>query len=71
MNNLRLLTAVLLSGGLLAGGQTVVSLEEIFSTAEANSVQLRPSLTAVEEARHDIDVAKNALLPDFIRMRRV
>lgn len=65
MNNLRLLTAVLLSGGLLAGGQTVVSLEEIFSTAEANSVQLRPSLTAVEEARHDIDVAKNALLPEI------
>ena len=50
MNNLRLLTGllsiVLSGGGACAYGQSVITLEEIFETAEANSVQLRPSLTA-------------------------
>ena len=70
MNNLRLLTgllsAILLSGGVCASGQqaTVVTLDEIFSSAEAGSAQLRPSFTAEEEARREISVARSQRLPD-------
>ena len=71
MNNHRLLTgllaATLLSAGVCAFGQTprVMSIEELFETAETNSVQLRPSFTAEEEARHEVSVARSNRLPDI------
>ncbi len=69
MNNLRLLTGLfvsaLLSGGVCAYGQSVITLEEVFESAEANSAQLRPYFTAGEEARREIDVAKSARMPDI------
>jgi len=71
MNNHRLLTGLLftalLSGGVHATGgiPAVLSLEEIFDAAEANSVQLRPSFTAEEEARREISVARSQRLPDI------
>lgn len=71
MNNLRLLAgllaATLLSGGVCAVGQTkrVISIEDLFDIAEANSVQLRPTLSAEEEARRDISVARSEWLPDI------
>lgn len=69
MNNLRLLAgllcAALLSDGVCSYGQTVVTLEEIFESAEAGSAQLRPSLTAQEEARREISVARSGRLPDI------
>ncbi len=69
MNNLRLLArlawAALLSGGVCAYGQSVVTLEEIFRSAEANSAQLRPSLTAIAEADQEIKTTQSAKLPDI------
>ncbi|MDE6295557.1 MAG: TolC family protein [Muribaculaceae bacterium] len=69
MNNLRLLTgllSVLVSGvGVCAYGQSVITLEEIFETAEANSAQLRPSVTAQTEAEREISVARSGRLPDI------
>ena len=69
MNNLRLLTGllslVLLSGGVGAYGQSVITLEEIFESAESNSIQLRPSFTAQSEAEHEISVARSGRLPDI------
>ncbi len=69
MNNLRLLAgsvcAVLLSGGVCAYSQSVVTLEEIFESAETNSTQLRPFISAREEALKDISVAKAGRLPDI------
>lgn len=68
MNNLRLLTGLLSvalsGGGLHSYGQSVVTLEEIFETAEANSAQLRPYLTAQQEAQREISVARSGRLPD-------
>ena len=69
MNNLRLLTGllsvVLSSGGVCAYGQSVVTLEEIFESAETNSAQLRPSFTAQTEAEREIRVARAGRLPDI------
>ncbi len=69
MNNLRLLTGllpiVLSSGGVCAYGQSVVTLEDIFEAAEANSAQLRPSITARSEAEREISVARSGRLPDI------
>ncbi|MDE6380398.1 MAG: TolC family protein, partial [Muribaculaceae bacterium] len=69
MNNLRLLTGLLSvalsSGGVCAYGQSVITLEEIFETAEANSSQLRPSVTAMTEAEREISVARSGRLPDI------
>lgn len=69
MNNLRLLTGllsiVLSSGGVCAYGQSVVTLEEIFESAETNSAQLRPSFTAQTEAEREISVARAGRLPDI------
>ncbi len=69
MNNLRLLTGllsiVLSSGGACAYGQSVITLEEIFETAETNSSQLRPSFTALTEAEREISVARSGRLPDI------
>ena len=69
MNNLRLLAGVLcasmLSGGACAYSQSVITLEQIFESAEANSTQLRPSISAISEADHEIDVAKAGRLPEI------
>ncbi len=69
MNNLRLLTGLLSialsSGGVCAYGQSVISLEEIFESAEANSSQLRPSFSAQTEAEREISVARAGRLPDI------
>lgn len=69
MNNLRLLTGllsiVLSSGGVCFYGQSVTTLDEIFESAEANSAQLRPSLTAQAEADREISVARSGRLPDI------
>ncbi len=69
MNNLRLLagllSAALLSGGVRSYAGSVISLEEIYEIAEANSAQLRPSMTAMEEARRDVTVARSGRLPDI------
>ena len=68
MNNLRLLTgllaAVLLGGGVRSYGQTVITLDEIFEIAEANSAKLRPSLAAQTEADRAVSVARAGRLPD-------
>ena len=67
MNNHRLLAgllcAALLSGGVCADGQNrrVVSLEEIFATAEAQSARLRPWKTA-EEEKEALDAGMNVHL---------
>ena len=71
MNNHRLLTgllaAALSSGVSCAFGQTkqVVSLEDLFEMAEANSIQLRPYFTAEEEARRETSIARSGRLPDI------
>ena len=69
MNNLRLLTGlllVILSGsGACAYGQSVITLEEIFECAEINSAQLRPSVSAQNEAEREISVARAGHLPDI------
>ncbi len=71
MNNHRLLTgllaAALWSGGVCAVGQTkqVFTIEDLFEIAETNSAQLRPSLSAEEEARREISVARSGRLPDI------
>lgn len=71
MINHRLLTgwlsAALLSVGVCTSAQTtkVITLEELFDSAERNSVQLRPSFTAEDKARSEISVDNTALLPDI------
>ncbi len=71
MNNQRLLTgllcAVLLGTGVRAVGQdpSVITLEQLFESAERNSTQLRPSFSAEEEANHEISVARAGRLPDI------
>ncbi len=62
-----LLTAILLSAGVCAFGRdsSVVTLEELFADAEKNSLQLRPSFAAEEEARHEISEARAGRLPDI------
>lgn len=69
MNNLRLLTGfisiLLSSGGVCAYGQSVITLEEIFETAESNSAQLRPTISAQAEAEREISIARAGRLPDI------
>lgn len=71
MNNCRLLIGLLvttLSGLTLhTFGQSrqVISLERLFEIAENNSVQMRPSFSAEEEAKLDISVARSSRLPDI------
>lgn len=69
MNNLRLLTgllsAALLGGGMRSYGQSVITLEEIFKTAETNSAQLRPSFTAQTESACTTNIARAGRLPDI------
>lgn len=63
----RLLAAALLGAGVCASGQDspVTTLEELFEIAEKNSLQLRPSFSAEEEARREISVARANRLPDI------
>lgn len=71
MNNSRLLTgllvATLMSRGMCAFGQKkrIIPIEELFEIAESNSVQLRPSLTAEEEAHQELNIARSQRLPDI------
>lgn len=71
MNNQRLLTgllvAALLSAEVCAFAQEpkVITLEELFETAESNSLQLRPAFSAEEVARGEISVARAGRLPDI------
>lgn len=71
MNNHRLLTgllaAIFASGGVCAGvdSNRVMTIEELFEVAEANSVQLRQYFTSEEEARREIGVARSGRLPDI------
>lgn len=70
MNNHRLLAGVLvaalLGDGVCAyGKRRMLGLDELFATAEVNSVQLRPYFTAENEASHEIRVARNARLPEI------
>lgn len=71
MNNFRLLiglaVATLSSGGVCHHPcfAQIITLDEIFSSAEANSAQLRPFVTAERVADSDIDVAKAGRLPDI------
>ncbi len=71
MNNSRLLTGLLAmalwSGGVCAAQNAakLITLEEIFESAENAAVQLRPSFTAEEEAKREIAVARNGLLPEI------
>lgn len=43
----------------------VITLEELFETAESNSLQLRPAFSAEEVARGEISVARAGRLPDI------
>lgn len=71
MNNQRLLTgllcAVLFGTGACAFGQnpSVITLEQLFESAERNSAQLRPSFSAEEEANQEIREARAERLPDI------
>lgn len=71
MNNHKLLiglfAATLLSGTVHASDKSslVMTIEDLFRIAETNSVQLRPSFSAEEEAKREITVAKSGRLPDI------
>lgn len=71
MNNSKLLTGVLLVASLSSEAcaegpsRTVITLEQIFESAETNSATLRPSFTAQDEAKHDISVARSERMPDI------
>lgn len=71
MNNQRLLTglvtATLVGAGVCSFGQnsTEITLEQLFESAERNSLQLRPSFSSNEIARHEINVARANRLPDI------
>lgn len=71
MNNHKLLiglfAATLLSGTVHASAKSsqVMTIEDLFRIAETNSVQLRPSFSAEEEAKREITVAKSGRLPDI------
>lgn len=70
MNNLRLLAGLfataLLSGGVCSYAQpAVMTPEDLFLAAEANSSQLRSSFEAQTVTEREIAVARTALLPDI------
>lgn len=69
MNNHRLLTglvASILSSGLMCSyGQTVMTLEEIFQSAETNSAQLKPSFTNQNICDKELEMAKSQRLPEI------
>lgn len=59
------LSALLWSGGVCADVEKVLTPEEIWEYVETGSTQLRPALTAVDEAEQQLRVAKAGLLPDI------
>lgn len=70
MNNLRLLrvllVAVLLGGRAYAempSGQ-IFTLDQLFESADRNSVYLRPAMAAQQQAQSEIEVARAGKLPD-------
>lgn len=70
MINLRLLTVLLsaaLSGTTVAAQRprTVMTLEQVFETAESHSVYLRSAAEAVREAELQKSVARAARLPEI------
>lgn len=71
MNNLRLLTALLIavSSGAAAYAQQsqaqVLPLEYIFEVAETSSARLRPAAAAVEVAERELSVARSGRLPEI------
>jgi len=72
MDNPRLLTgllvAVLSGGGVCAAGQehpTVITLEDLFETAEHRSAQLQPAFSEQRRAALQLDEARAARLPDI------
>ncbi len=71
MNNYRLLKGLCVTAFLSAAVHsygstaTVISIERLFEIAETNSVKLRPSFTAQEEAKRELNVAKSHKLPDI------
>lgn len=71
MVNHRLLIGLLagaLSGGAVFASDAsprVITIEELFATAEANSVQMRPAFAAEEEARRGVAEARGGRLPDI------
>lgn len=71
MNNLRLLAGLLAAtlpgtaARACGDSITVVSLEEVFAVAEANSTSLRPLFTAEKEADLQASVARTGRLPEI------
>lgn len=69
MNNRRLLSGLLsialTATYMSAHGPEVVTLDEIFQTAEANSAQLRTTFSAQAEADREISIARAGRLPDI------
>lgn len=60
-----LIGAALSLGALSAVGQRVMTLDELYATAERNSAQLRPALAAETEASRGIAEARATRLPDI------
>lgn len=71
MNNPRLLTVLIASAltgyacSASAQNSVVLTPEQLFEIAETNSRQLRPALTAEEEAKRNVSLAKSNRLPDI------
>lgn len=69
MNNPRLLAmllcAALAGDGVCLCARSVITLEEIFARAEAHSIQLKPSRSAITEAEQETAVARSGRLPDI------
>lgn len=69
MNNSRLLAmllcAALAGDGVCVCARSVITLEEIFASAEAHSIQLKPSHSAITEAEQETAVARSGRLPDI------
>lgn len=69
MNNPRLLAmllcAALAGDGVCVCARSVITLEEIFARAEAHSIQLKPSRSAITEAEQETAVARSGRLPDI------
>lgn len=60
-----LLVAASLSAGVCVNGQRVITLDEIFLSAESHSLNLRPAIAAEAEARQAVGEARATRLPDI------
>lgn len=60
-----LLCAALAGDGVCLCARSVITLEEIFARAEAHSIQLKPSRSAITEAEQETAVARSGRLPDI------